>query len=953
MTRLSRLCAALGAAAALLAPGAARAQRAVLPAAGAQEAFFALRYRTLVNTVVTGRYARDSLYVPIGAVLSELQIDASLDPAAGTIHGFFVDPADHYRIDLRAGHATIGHRTIELPDSSFIISDVEIYALPSALARIFPLRFVVDLRNLVVAVDASSPLPVDLAAQRALRHEQLARSASLRPQAPLHYGRRRALFNVGVLDYALFGSASGSSGSASLDGGVGGALLGGDYELLGAPYIAGGRAGVDNVSGFWRYAFDTPAPLISEVVAGRLFSQGLRPQSFDGVRLTNQPLQPRTRLGYHLVTGTTQPGWQVELYLNSQLIAFGKADAQGHYAFRVPLTYGTSIVTLRLYGPGGMTRVEERRLQVPFVLVPGRRLDYDVEAGWNNGGRLEAHSAALYGLSDRLTVGAGLDVLDDSAAERPIPFASLSALLGDNMTVSLEAAPGQMVQLRHEAFLGSQTTYALDATYYPRGSAVDLTGTRHRLDAQAYVPLGPLPLTVRLLAGQSSYWSGLRTANVDLSLALNSALFRPALGYRRLTVNEAGAGYLLTHEITGDLVYQIFSPARPLRFLSGTLIDASADWGLDRHGFDRLRLEISRNITRNGRLTLLADRDNVVGQSQIQLRYELDLPSSRSGLAVNDVGPQSTVSGYVRGSVGFDPRTHRPIPSDREWLGQAGAAFRLFVDSNGDGRYEPGEQIITGNAIRFRQALETHVGADSVLRTNDLLPYSRYSVDVDQAVVPNPLWVPRYPSFSFTTDASTYKRIDVPFYAGAVIEGSVRRRLNGRTIPVAGVRVHVRRTDGPTEVGISTFSDGTFYYLGLPPGHYRMWVDSAQQRILKDVSTPAVRNFEVRPTANGEDIRKLDFLLRSAAGRPAGDGAAPGSGSAAGRGSALTRSCAAPSTAPTAPASPRRGRRPAPPPAARASARAAPRTASAPGSRPTAPACRTAASRSGSGDPAG
>jgi hypothetical protein len=52
------------------------------------------------------------------------------------------------------------------------------------------------------------------------------------------------------------------------------------------------------------------------------------------------------------------------------------------------------------------------------------------------------------------------------------------------------------------------------------------------------------------------------------------------------------------------------------------------------------------------------------------------------------------------------------------------------------------------------------------------------------------------------------------------------------------------------------------YYVGIPPGKYKIAIDSAQLAMLNCIAEPAKREFEIRATSQGDEISGLDFLLR-------------------------------------------------------------------------------------------
>jgi len=148
---------------------------------------------------------------------------------------------------------------------------------------------------------------------------------------------------------------------------------------------------------------------------------------------------------------------------------------------------------------------------------------------------------------------------------------------------------------------------------------------------------------------------------------------------------------------------------------------------------------------------------------------------------------------------------------------------------------------------------------------------------VDVSGVRNPLWMPKNPVFTFIADPNRYKAIDVPFFVAGVVEGNVVRRIGSEDRPVAGLKVHLHGLDSDVQMDLPTFSDGSFYHMGLTPGRYEVQVDSMQLAILGVTARPATRIFTVHETPSGDVVEGLDFVLvplpteRSAQKEPTND----------------------------------------------------------------------------------
>jgi hypothetical protein len=79
---------------------------------------------------------------------------------------------------------------------------------------------------------------------------------------------------------------------------------------------------------------------------------------------------------------------------------------------------------------------------------------------------------------------------------------------------------------------------------------------------------------------------------------------------------------------------------------------------------------------------------------------------------------------------------------------------------------------------------------------------------------------------------------------------------------VPGVEIHVQSIKDKYRKDIRVFADGSFYEMGVPPGKYIAYVDSAQVGVLGASCDPPIRLFDVRITAEGDYIEGMKFLLK-------------------------------------------------------------------------------------------
>lgn len=834
----------------------------------AVEAPLTLRYGSFVNVAITALYRGSDFYLPLGETLGAVEIDYRRDPHSRRATGVYFGGHTPYSIDIDRLSATMGERRIAIPRGSVIATELEFFVRPSLLQQLFGWRVEVDEGTLTATISCDSELPVARSVQRRQRDARLPASASDTVVPAIRYPRGWRLFDGGVLQYQLTASRSNAPNATTdgtFDAGVGAELLGGDIEGQLHGGMRGGVVALTDADVRWHYAFGD-GPLLSQATIGRIVTAGLQSWEMNGIEITNQPAEPRRVLATHTIEGDAQPDWEVELFVNDRLMGYTRVDPLGHFRFDVPLTYGTSVIRLRYRGPGGEVRDEDRAVQVPFTFVPPGRADYTLAAGLLRGsrGRIAQGNIAV-GLFDWLTSSVGAEYLADSLPTRPIVYSNLSARVGSGLAMSIDAAPSMLYRATAEVAFPSQAQLTLAGTRYGENLLLDPLGLNGELSAQAYVPihLGAAPIYVRASGSQQLRRSRGESLQWEGDVAATLGPLSPSLGYRESSSSPFASGGVGTraHEIRAAGFLYIGNSKLIPPPLRGMLVRTAAEYDLQRRGINEAELYLSRRVGRGKRLELSYARDFVTGSHLLDVRFLLDGSSLRASTTLQNAPLSETVEQTVSGAVSVDPHLGHVSLSDRQWVGRAGASIRLFLDENGNGALDPGEELLPGGSLDFDEAVLAQSSRPGVIRVADLQPYHRYVASVDVTSIQNPLWIPRFPSFSFVADPNRYTTIDVPFYAGGIVEGTVLQRVRNEELPLPGLRITLRSTDAHFTATVRTFADGTFYDPGVPPGHYEAVIDSTQLELLDANSEPALRYFEVRTTRNGDDVEKMDFLL--------------------------------------------------------------------------------------------
>jgi hypothetical protein len=127
--------------------------------------------------------------------------------------------------------------------------------------------------------------------------------------------------------------------------------------------------------------------------------------------------------------------------------------------------------------------------------------------------------------------------------------------------------------------------------------------------------------------------------------------------------------------------------------------------------------------------------------------------------------------------------------------------------------------------------------------------------------------VPKFETFEFISPANGFAHVEVPIAVAGQVEGYVySSSLNGDQ-PLGGARLKIRHNDASdtSEVKVSedllSYSTGEFFYLGLTPGKYRIYVDPKQLTLLELKSEPQYIDFQMQNKEEGDVVQNLNFIL--------------------------------------------------------------------------------------------
>lgn len=845
------------------------------------EVLLNFNYPAVGNVYINGVFFGDVAYLPLGEVLSLLYIPTERTDSGKGLKGVYPSKNDNWSVDPVTNQLIIKGKSEPLEADKYYLGDLDLFLHPDYYKRIFGINFTVNTFALSASMKSDFPLPIEERQKRETIRKQLQqRNSGESTEAPLLYDRERRALSLGVLDYNVNYTAADVGRNLGMSFNAGMELLGGDLQGSYNGNFNNGNL-LSSLSGLrWRYVLPggmTPEKNVglASISAGQVSTTSFNnAANLVGVSLTNNPVIPRFELDVFVIDGTTVPDSEVELLIGGQLVDFTRADEVGFYRFNAPVNFGTVRLSIRIYTPQGEVIVQDRQIQVPFSFLPKGFVGYNIQAGLPQftfdslGSSLATHADISYGITNALTVRAGADQGEIFGEKSIYPVFGLSARLFQQYLLNIDALPDRYYRANASVFYSDNTSINAQFTEYNPNSALNFRGQTRDANLNVFYPF-------KLLGKFSGFRVTGERIWFDTGLGVNNYQFDFNTQISRviLRINYRGGARRLANDLenqeqnqfglfTSSLTYTLPRSSSIPVYVRGLFLRGQFRYSTLLDQPESISFLLSQTLFKNGRFTLGYDRELIRDLSQFQVGFLYDFNSIRTSTQYTKRTTGYAFQQGVSGSLAYDPAGNSVIPSNRDQITRSGITVRMFVDTNENGLFDEGEEVVPAKAVRLDRSANILMGSDGILRITQLQSYWKYRLDVDIAALPNPNLAPKLKSFSFVAEPNRFRQIDIPLYQTGIIDGFVLLENNGEKQGQGGLRLELMR-DGETEPVeiIRTFSDGSFYSYGLLPGKYRLRVDSKQLEFMQVNSEPAELEFEIKALADGDYLEGLTLVL--------------------------------------------------------------------------------------------
>jgi hypothetical protein len=825
------------------------------------EVFFDFRFRQFVNTTLIAYYIDGNVFFPIGEILGHLLVFSEFDSSNDVVRGYISSDMNSFQLDFRNNRYRFRDKRGELTADDYYIDVFDTYLIAEKWEEIFGFQFDIDFSLLTVRLITEERLPIQVRFDRFIARNRMQDFLGQRTFHEPLIDRNPQLFNGGFLDYSLnYSTQNFDNHNTTLNLQAGTEVLFGDFQgsltLSGNPQT-GYSANWGNAR--WRYYLRTDSNLLpSQYLAGNIQNRGIVfNQRLRGATVTNEPLYQSRIFDEFNFTDNAQPDSEVEVFINDRLFDYFFIDESGFYSIRLPITFGINDIRIVKYSPDGQIVEINRRLNIPFYFVPNQKFYYTAYIGRSSTSGFEPNQYTVglidagYGLSRSITVRAKAETIHGLDRQETAFQTELNNRINRVIT-SLQYSPNRYESLALTYQSEQNSFLNLSASNFrPEYQRLN-NDIKYRLAATGFVGLSNVGIPLFLRSGYeiseytsftSTTYSGNITARLS-RISLNA-------GFRS---NERQSG-VFTSTVTNYNASLSYSTPRQgiWRPLTGLFLRSQIIYINDFDRPDQINFSMSRRLFQ-GQLQASYNYFFATNRGGVFLSVNFEIPTNRFNTSFRTSGNNYVINQNIRGSLGYFHQDRMMVFDNRNQVGRSAVIFNSFLDTDGDGVYTEADQRLRSNAIRMQgSGARSRIVRDKMVITG-LRPYDRYNVEINDAMITDPTLVGLKDKFSIITDPNQFKYVEVPFSRSGIVDGSVTRRFLESVQPVSGLNIRIMKLADSTITTARSFFDGSFFAMGVIPGQYIAYPDSAQLQILGVRAEPAIYPFEIVASEFGDFV---------------------------------------------------------------------------------------------------
>lgn len=812
---------------------------------------------TVLSSELETWQVKETVLVPLGKFAELVRFPIKVDAASGTADGWFLNPDNKFHLAYPYNFAEIGGKKIEVKTGIAETHTDDIYISIELLAVWFPVELTLNYNELRLYMKTLKDLPFEAEAKRKAAWEAVQKAQARQPG--LDYDPK----DVIKLPYRMYAAPviQLSHGINHLSTPLGASTatsssLNAQTDLLGmsARFAANyqtSTTGREQITGINMNLSreDYDANLLGPLRATRFEMGDITTDAFPlagqqsgrGGIVTNQPYNFVSDANNFRIRGFGPADWDIEVFQDNELLAFGRSGPDGSYAFdSLPLSDGFNLFKIIFYGPNGEQEVKYERFYLGQNMVPPGDFYYSAALLQSSTPVLDVSASppgettgtvslqGEYGVTKYLSAMAGY-------YRGPTSTTPLNGL-GFGLRSSGGSAYAQVNAFFDES--GGQSSSGLVTGNLNETTTFNINHTRHMNYDTGVYP------TQRRTSAQLSKLFNLNSEiipsiNATLGVAREDAESGQVKTAYTNRLSTAFLGLALTNELevdhfddgTATLYSGTFTGRYRSSFghIQGTLTYTPHPWEL-LAGSLNLQKDISERLAINAGIghtfgitpltTLTGSLDYKFDKIRVGLAGSMDSNETKQiGLTLTySLVPQGLYGDYMMTGRTDDLNTGRLV-------------IRPFEDRNGNGIWEAGEPLVQD--VAFRNLLRggaSAPGPEGLVNLGGLTPNLANRITIDDKSLTDLSLAPAKKQMVVLGKAGVHGPIDYPFTKSGNITGKLLyANADGADAPLENIRMVLLDTDGKSVADTYSEYDGYFGFEDIKMGAYEIFFPDSQE----------------------------------------------------------------------------------------------------------------------------
>lgn len=809
---------------------------------------------------IVGYGNQKTTLLPLGGFTQALDFDLKVDKTKGTASGWFISEDRTFFLDAAQKKIRINGKTFDWNESQIFVGEDDIYVDSRLLSQWFPIDVTISTGEMTAELKPREKLPIQLQYDR----EQKRKGLSGKEDMSLKYTPTQApyeLYSFPVMDVSLASGIEKNNYDNNLLRLNHSLVAEGDLAHMGAKvFLSGDEEEPLDRARITLERLDPDAKLLGKMRASRITVGDVSPVALPilgsssverGVSIANGDLSRSRDFDTTRFEGNAQPGWDVELYQNGNLINSVRVGSDGRYLFEdIPVYFGPNAFQLLAHGPQGQRRiVETKNINVGTGMLKAGKIEYDLSATQrkntvfgidqeeNSKGEGERLLAKFsYGLTDYLSATVGTSTVEFNQTRHNYLQTGLSGTLSSfygEMNAIKDSASGSGYSLQGQTALGPfnlRAKHEIFSDFIDEDTPDRILKDRTWFGLNGIIPeVAFLPAVSYTLSREDTTYEDGKTGRTSARVAsyVKGVHFANVLSWNDGETNRGSNAPM-------DGEFQASGSIGRGRITAGLGYDLGDESGITQYKLSS-RWPISKDISVGGSLIQdVEDEKKEVTRARINLDFDTGKYTISPSLFYDSEGEYGAFIG-LSFSLGQDPVSEDLVLQSEKRSGRGATTAFVYHDANNNKVFDQDETPLPEVRVVARQARKNvRTNENGMAQITGLKASDPIDIEVDTETLKDPFMQPSIPGVAIVPRSGNVHTLEFPVVSTGEIDGGVYLvHHDGVKEPLSKVRLEIRDNKDQTVQTVTSEYDGFFLFEKVFPGTYTLHASSEDPR-LKD-----------------------------------------------------------------------------------------------------------------------